>query len=179
MVKLVKRGLYDVIKPGLMTDEELLTAIKQVEGLINARPLCRVSSDPKDEKVLTPAHFLVREPYCDLTAIPKDWDHRERYLHIQNILNTFWQRFLKEIVPLKNEILGKVRITDQYRIGDLVILMEDLDRTNNKHWPVARIVDLERSHDDLIRKAKLSFNGKIYSRCTKSFAPMFRKDLGW
>ena len=32
MVKLVKRGLYDVIKPGLMTDEELLTAIKQVEA---------------------------------------------------------------------------------------------------------------------------------------------------
>ena len=41
-----------------MSDEELLTAMVEVEGILNSHPLTYCSSDPDDEHVLTPNHFL-------------------------------------------------------------------------------------------------------------------------
>ena len=75
MIKLAKRGLYDILKPGIITDEELVTAFTIVEGLLNARPLTNVSSDPDDFQILTPSHFLIREPYKALAPLPKDFKH--------------------------------------------------------------------------------------------------------
>ena len=39
-------------------NEELLTAVVEVEGILNSRPLTYCSSDPDDELVLTQNHFL-------------------------------------------------------------------------------------------------------------------------
>lgn len=42
-----------------MQDDELQTAIKEVEALMNSRPLSYEGTDPRDEPVLTPSHFLI------------------------------------------------------------------------------------------------------------------------
>ena len=57
LVQTSKRALLSVITPGLLTDEEFITAITVAEGIINRRPLGNVSADGKDNPVLTPAHF--------------------------------------------------------------------------------------------------------------------------
>ena len=179
MIKLAKRGLYDVIRPGIINDEQLMTAFKLVEGLINSRPLTKVSTDPNDERVLTPAHFIVREAYSDLAPLPNDWSFKERYAFLQDLLNKYWKRFMAEVVPLKNSYQKQLKESNPYKIGDLVVLTEDLDRNRGKRWPVARIISMETSHDDLNRTATLWFNGKSYKRSFKSFAPLFRKELNW
>ena len=58
LIKSSKRAINAVLGNADITDEELLTAITGAEGLLNSGPLTYQSSDPKDEPVLTPNHFL-------------------------------------------------------------------------------------------------------------------------
>ena len=177
LIKLAKRAFYDVIKPGDLNDEQLLTAFTKAEGLLNARPLTNVSSDPDDPVVLTPAHFQVREAFRELPA-PASSDTREQYLYLQGVMDNFWERFIKEVVPLRNKYAKDVKqMEEPYKVGDLVVLLEDLDR--QKTWPVAKITAVEKSHDGLVRKATLYFNGKEYKRSIKSFCKLNRASLNW
>ena len=139
MIKLSKRCFYDVIGPGELDDEQLGTAFTVVEGLLNSRPLARVSSDPNDEEVLTPAHFMSRSPYKDIAVGPETDDLRQRYLYLQSLMNKYWERFMKEIVPLKNRYNKDVKKGVEFKEGDLVVLLDPLDR--QKGFPVAKVVE--------------------------------------
>lgn len=57
MVGLTKRCLRKMIGRAKLTYDELLTAIVEVEMILNSRPLTYVSPDHIEE-LLTPAHFL-------------------------------------------------------------------------------------------------------------------------
>ncbi|XP_062558246.1 uncharacterized protein LOC134223124 [Armigeres subalbatus] len=50
---------------GINTDD-FHTLIIQIEGIMNSRPLCPMSSDPADVVALTPGHLLVGDPLCSL-----------------------------------------------------------------------------------------------------------------
>ena len=58
IIKSAKKALRAIIGESRTTDEELLTAMVEVEGILNSRPLTYCSSNPNDEHVLTPHHFL-------------------------------------------------------------------------------------------------------------------------
>ncbi|GFT87924.1 uncharacterized protein TNCV_800171 [Trichonephila clavipes] len=45
-----------------MTLEEILTIITQIEGILNSRPITPLSDDIEDLEVLTPGHFLIKDP---------------------------------------------------------------------------------------------------------------------
>ena len=175
MIKLAKRGFYDYIKPGIVNDEELITAFKVVEGHLNSRPLTTVSSDPGDLKVLTPAHFLLREAYSKIAPIPKIWSQKQRYLFTQDLVATMWTRFLKEVIPLKNKYKRDVKLVEEIAVGEVVVLLNELDR--NVAWPIAIVKEVHRSHDGVIRKATLAFNGKEYIRSSNHFTKL--QFLNW
>lgn len=91
-VKSAKYHLRRVIGETKLTFEEFYTILVQVESCMNSRPLCPMSSDPRDLSPLTPGHFLIGEP---MTAVP----HREifeiptnrltRYEHVQYMFQHF------------------------------------------------------------------------------------------
>ena len=85
---------------------------------------------------------------------------------------------MREVVPLRNKYAKDVKqMKEPYKVGDLVVLLEDIDR--QKTWPVARIVQIHTSHDGLVRKATLWFNGKEYKRSIKSFCRLSRATINW
>ncbi|GFX14096.1 hypothetical protein TNCV_613011 [Trichonephila clavipes] len=58
-VKSLKYHLKRVVSGSNLTYEEFLTVCIQIEGILNSRPLCLLSSHSDDLNALTPAHFLI------------------------------------------------------------------------------------------------------------------------
>ncbi|XP_052806668.1 uncharacterized protein LOC128235920 [Mya arenaria] len=58
IIKSAKRAVYRILSGADVTDEELQTAFIEAKGLINSRPLSYQISNPSDNTVLTPNHFL-------------------------------------------------------------------------------------------------------------------------
>ena len=59
LTKVAKKTLKVTVGNAGLNDDELQTAIKEVEALMNSRPLSYEGTDPSDELVLTPSHFLM------------------------------------------------------------------------------------------------------------------------
>ena len=175
MIKQAKRCIYDKIRDGIVTDEELLTVFATVESLINARPLMKASSDPEDLQILTPAHFLIRGTYESLAPIPNSWHEKQRYLFIQDLISSMWERLLKEVIPKKNKFEKNVRETEQVEVGDLVIMLNDRDR--DRSWPVGVVTKTLTSHDDIIRRCEIKFNDKTFIRSSKDFVKL--QSINW
>lgn len=68
-IKSFKSHFKRVIGDTILTLEQMLTVITQIECILNSRPLVPLSSsDPSDLQVLTPGHFLIGR---DLLTIPQ------------------------------------------------------------------------------------------------------------
>ena len=59
LIKVAKKILKAIVGNAGLNDDNLQTAFKEVEGLMNARPLTYAGTDTRDEPVLTPNNFLV------------------------------------------------------------------------------------------------------------------------
>ncbi|GBM67326.1 hypothetical protein AVEN_72458-1 [Araneus ventricosus] len=95
-VKSLKSHLKRVVGNTVLTHEEFSTLVTQVEAVLNSRPLCNLPSDPNDDFVLTPAHFLVGSsltalPDPDLTEVPIN--RLNRWQLVQRLSQIFWKKW--------------------------------------------------------------------------------------
>ena len=58
LITSAKKALRSILGESRTKDEQLLTVVVKVEGILNSCPLTYCSNDPNDEHVLTPNHFL-------------------------------------------------------------------------------------------------------------------------
>ena len=103
MVRMTKRCLKKMIGRAKLSYDELVTAVTEVEAVINSRPLSYISPDDLDEP-LTPAHLLTGRrllslPDCqasddDLDVSPELLTRRMIFL--KTIVDNFWCRWKKE-----------------------------------------------------------------------------------
>ncbi|GFU45635.1 integrase catalytic domain-containing protein [Trichonephila clavipes] len=99
-VKSLKYHLKRVIGNSILSHEEFLTLVVQIEVVLNSRPICPLSNDPNDVETLTPAHFLVGSslvaiPDPDYTEIPMN--RLSRWQLVQRMNNIFGANGLQNI----------------------------------------------------------------------------------
>ena len=93
-VKSTKHHLLRVAGTAPLHRDELDTLLATIESILNSRPIIPVVMNPSDDQPLTPAHFIIGQPF---TALPErdmsqlDANHLQRYqrivaLHTQNYL---------------------------------------------------------------------------------------------
>ncbi|GFW53026.1 integrase catalytic domain-containing protein [Trichonephila clavipes] len=127
-IKSYKYHLKKVVNGINLTYEELLTVTVQIEGILNARPLCPLSNNDDDFQVLTPAHFLINrslnsleEPNltkCKETNL-KRW---QKMTKIVLLMWKFWSRnYLNQLQQRGKWIFEKNNV----KIGDLVLIIEE------------------------------------------------------
>ena len=173
MVKSTKRCLRKTIGQAKLTFDELLTALTEVEAVINSRPLSYVSSEDLEEP-LTPSHLLVgrrlmnfpdhlcHEP-MDFEAVPDVLTRRAR--HLNYALTHFWERWRKEYLIELRESHRRYRGNadgKQVSVGDVVVVHDDGQPRG--FWRLGRVEELLIGRDGRVRGAVLRVATK--GRCS-------------
>ena len=168
-VKSMKQHLRKTIGKQILTYEEFLTLLCQIEASLNSRPLTPISNDPNDVSALTPGHFMIGTP---LTAVP-DQDMKNekittlrRWQLTQQMYQTFWKRWSTEYLSqLQQRFKWKVPKED-IKLNDLVIIKEE--NLAPLQWKLGRIIQLYPGIDGKVRIVKLkTVNGEIKRPITK------------
>ena len=137
MVRSTKRCLRKTIGQARLSYDELLTAVTEVEAIINSRPLSYLSPDDLEEP-LTPSHLLTGRRVLSLPdnlsyqGEIEDSDFQisandlsRRVKHLSNTLNQFWRHWRHEyLVELRESHRhnNSAPTGTKIAVGDLVMV---------------------------------------------------------
>ncbi|GBO34490.1 hypothetical protein AVEN_109545-1 [Araneus ventricosus] len=151
-VKSAKLHLKRTIGKQILTYEEFLTLIIQIEACLNSRPLCPISEDPSELAVLTPGHFIIGTA---LTTIPEEnlLDEKisslKRWKLTQQLFQSFWKRWSSEYITSLQRRNKWQKSQQNVKLNDLVLLKDD--NIPPLHWKLGRVTQVYPSGDDQVR----------------------------
>ncbi|XP_055615136.1 uncharacterized protein LOC129761441 [Toxorhynchites rutilus septentrionalis] len=154
MVRSIKTAMDDAYSiHGKLNDETLVTLVVEVEGIVNSRPLTYLPISSEESEALTPNHFLLgsssgvrqQAEADDSVAVLQASFHQ-----IQQHLDTFWRRWLREYLPTLNKRTKWFGDVKPVAAGDLVVIV---DESTRNRWERGRILEVIRGSDGRIRQA--------------------------
>uniref|UniRef100_A0A8D8SN73 Integrase catalytic domain-containing protein n=1 Tax=Cacopsylla melanoneura TaxID=428564 RepID=A0A8D8SN73_9HEMI len=173
-VRKVKSYLPKLIGDQILTFEEICTVAIEVEGMINATPLCVLSSDPNELEALTPAHFikltsLQSLPAVDVSTTPLN--RLTRYKLLDNIFQNMWKRYRVEYLTSLQERSKWRKDVPNIEVGTVVLLKED--NVPAMHWPLGIVVEVFPSKTDgIVRSASVKTKTGIFKRPVVKLCPL-------
>lgn len=181
LVGLVKRSLRKTLQRKLLTLVQLQTILKEVEAVVNTRPLVYVGDDITSNIALSPSHFLSLNPNTGCPELNEDHNDQdynpyesssEKLLQIwkkgQRLLSSFWKIWYNDyLLSLRERTQTKLstgRIQSHFSPseGDIVLLKDDVPRGC---WKLGQITQLFTSFDGCVRSAELKLSsGRVLRR---------------
>ena len=160
-----KRALESVMHHQSFTDQSLSTALKQVEHLLNSRPLTYVSVDPTAPEPLTPHHLLLGRANPNIPPEifePRDLNRKQRWRVVQAVAEQFWCRWMTEYLP---GITERRKWTEENRnlsVGDIVLVIDSA--TPRGQWPLGLVKEVIAGVDGIVRSAVVRVRGTYLHR---------------
>lgn len=154
LIKSAKDSLSLVLQDHTFPDEVLLSALIDVESIMNDRPIGRCSTDPNDFSVLTPNHLFLARPSPSLPAdvmYESSPNSRQQWRNAQIIVDHFWRRWTAEVFP--SLLKRKKWYVDRrhIQVGDLVLIVDQ--NVARGRWPVSYVDEVYPGKDGITRSA--------------------------
>lgn len=174
LVGVVKRAFRKALGKKLMTIMQIQTVLKEIEAVVNSRPLTYVGDDVNSTISLTPTHFLSLNPHNGVPEVQKQRDSdfsplpstRSNIIDVwkkgQNLLNMFWQIWRNEYLLSLRERnqtelrAHRIQASSNPNIGDIVIVKDNLPRGS---WKIAKVEKLIVSRDGAVRSCEIALPG--------------------
>lgn len=172
-IRCVKTHLTKVVGSQLLTFEEMLTVLAQVEAVLNSRPLSVLSSDPTEPLALTPAHFLVMTPLKSLPA--EDLTNEcvtllQRKRNVDNLVQSFWKRWKVEYLNSLQVRNKWVKSNGSVEKGTVVLLKSD--NSAPLDWPLGVIEQTFPGKDGVVRVVDVRTRSGLYRRPVVKVFPL-------
>ena len=159
MVKEVKTLLHAVYSQEYyrnLSDDEFQTYLKEIENILNYRPLTSCSDDPTDFTCLSPNSIL------NLGSIPvssfcephKSDAYRKSWRTSQLMAEEFWKKWVMFYLPTLQKRSKWSSAEPNLKVGDLVLLIDNNPLKNQ--WSRARVSDTYPSNNGLVRKIEVT-----------------------
>lgn len=143
--------------------------MKEIEAIINSRPLTVLPDSPLSPEALTPGHFLngcsplvlpsgsIRAAGEKDDKLTKIWRSREK------LFNDFWNRWKNEyILLLRSAHLKGGSQCSKLVVGDIVIIHEpNLDRAK---WKLGRVEEIVVGRDQVARACSVRTQNGVLLR---------------
>ena len=165
MIGLTKRCLRKVIGRAKFTHDELVTAVTEIESILNSRPISYIMSSGDLEEPLTPSHLIVGRRLLNLpdnicyssttdeftvNTSPFLLNKRMRYLH--STIDHFWTRWRDEyLLNLREghyDNKGKSR-SRTIKVGDIVVIHSD--DCARGFWRLGKVKEVIPGRDGEVR----------------------------
>ena len=154
-VRRVLEGCMTLLGPRRLTYDEFSTLLQEAGSIVNNTPLCEVSDHPDDPMPITPAALLTLRESDDHPAL-EQFDSKEllsygtqRWRRCQFLAQEFWLRWRRDYLDDLNKRHKWKTRQPCITIGDVVMLREKSLKRN--HWPIARVSDVKKGKDGLVR----------------------------
>ena len=175
MIQSVKRCLKKTIGRAKLSYDELLTALTEVEAIVNSRPLSYLSSEDLTEP-LTPSHLLTGRRVLSLpdssgantdvndeTFVVRSEDLNSRLLRLTRALDDYWVQWREEyLLGLRERYntVNNVGVPRSPVVGEVVVVHDE--HYPRSLWKLGRVTDVIASNDGKVRGAvvKVMTNGK-------------------
>lgn len=163
-IRTIRAVLAGVVKQQTMDDEALVTLMTVVEGIVNGRPITKLSDDPRDERPLTPNHLLMLRsgPVMPLGKFESGDVYGRRWKQVQYLADVFWSRWLREYLPTLQERTKWMRKKPNLKIGDLVLMKQE--KLPRNQWPLGLVVETYMGTDGLVRSVEVKTASGTYQR---------------
>ena len=169
MIRSIRKVFTALLKNQSLDDEGLQTLMCEVEAILNARPLTKVSDDPRDLKAITPNHLLLLRADttlpCGIITEKAHYCNR-RWKQIQQMADVFWKRWIREYLP-GLQVRQKWKTPKRSLLkNDIVIVIESSVPRNC--WPLGRVLEVFSGRDGLVRTARIkTAKGELVRPITK------------
>ncbi|XP_073827186.1 uncharacterized protein [Musca autumnalis] len=173
-VKSAKGHLNRTLANTRLTFEELVTALVEIEAILNSRPISPMSSDPSDLEALTPGHFITGSA---LRSLPErevnttNINNLEHWAQITAIKQRFWKKWHHEYI---NELQVRNKWTasnSNIGVGSMVLVHED--NIPPQKWLMGRLTNIIPGRDGRIRVADVKTTRGIIRRPLHKLALIF------
>ena len=165
----MKRCLRKNLSKARLTYEELLTALAEVEFVLNSRPLTYVTSSDLEEP-LTPSHLMYGRrimslPDCLIDDEDEEVDNEALNSRLKYLNHTsFWKRWRKEYLLELREAHRHFLSngTPRIAVGDVVVVYAE--GQPRSYWIIAKLM---LGGDGVVRAAavKVTSKGKSKTLC--------------
>ena len=139
----------------ILSYEEFLTLVIQIEEILKTRPLTPMSSESNDLEPLTPGHFLMGTCSNSLPEVPRQSNisSERRYHLVKKMRQQFWNRWSREYLYQLQNMSKWKHSGRQLNVHELVLIADD--NTTPLQWPLARVLELYLGNDGVARVAKI------------------------
>lgn len=180
LIGLVKHCLKRTIDKHILNEGQLRTIVKEIEAVLNCRPLTSVGKDI--EHILTPADFLrvggplMLEEANEKGEIPQGTVSKEDLIQGwkkgQHVLNEFRHMFINQYLPTLRERYNKEPKNMRIKLPEVGDVVQIKDEGPRVKWKVGKITELIQSNDMEVRAAKVEVGKKVYTRSVVHLYPL-------
>ncbi|XP_072178137.1 uncharacterized protein [Diadema setosum] len=173
LVKSCKYALKRAIGEQILTPFELYTCLLEVANLVNQRPIGRIPTEPDDGNYLCPNDMLLGRASSDVAQGPfrETRNPRHRVEFIQRIVDTFWHRWTRDVLPLLAPRQKWHVDRRNVRVDD-VAMMADANAVRGK-WTIARVIQVYPGPDGKVRNVKVKTPTAEYRRPVTKIAVIY------
>ena len=165
MIRTIRKVFLGVLHPNVrLTDEILETVLCEVEGIINGRPITKLSPDVDDVAVLTPNNFLIMKDEIKVApgSFTVGYMYRKRWRHTQHIIDSFSKKWISCYLPDLQKRVKWQNARRNLAIGDLVLVLDE--SAPRGLWPLALVKNVFTSIDGLVRSVRVKTSTSEYVR---------------
>lgn len=183
LVGIVKNCLKRTLEKHLLNDNQMSTIIKEIEAVINTRPLTCVDSELTH--ILKPADFLTLGrnivmrsrsnslvPQGSNTKVDLINSWKRGLIVLEEFKDMFTNHYLLSLRERYNSAYKQPRVTSKLQPVEGQIVQIKSDSKNREDWKVGKITSLSKGSDNLCRTAKVKVGDKEFTRSIAHLYPL-------